>query len=108
MVARGVGPASLEELMGEVVVAEVAEVAEPAMAVVEPAQAPAPAPAPTPAPAAIELPLVDVRSLVYRGHRALARAQELREIAKHSTPEALPALFDEVCDLVVLALEPGA
>jgi HPt (histidine-containing phosphotransfer) domain-containing protein len=93
MVADGVGPASLEELMGEV-----AEVAEPAMAVVEPA----------PAPAAIELPLVDVQSLVYRGRRALARAQELRELAKRSTPEALPALFDEVCDLVVLALEPGA
>ncbi len=96
MVADGVGPASLEVLMGEV--AEVAEVAEPIMATVEP----------PPAPAAFELPLVDVRSLVYRGQRALARAQELREIAKRSPPEALPALFDEVCDLVVLALEPGA
>jgi hypothetical protein len=101
MVARGVGPASLEELMGEVVMAEVAEaaeVAEPTLAALEPA----------PAPAAIELPLVDVRSLVYRGQRALVRAQELRELAKRSAPEALPALFDEVCDLVVLALEPGA
>jgi hypothetical protein len=56
----------------------------------------------------VELPLVDVTELVYRGRRALARAQELRELAKRTPPEALPALFDEVCDLVVLALEPGA
>jgi hypothetical protein len=52
--------------------------------------------------------VVGVRELLYRGPRALARAQELRELAKRSAPEALPALFDEVCDLVVLALEPGA
>ena len=50
---------------------------------------------------------MEVNSLLYRGHRALARAQELRELAKRTSPEALPALFDEVCDLVVLALEPG-
>jgi len=98
MVADGIGPASLDELLGEP--------AEPlaAMTIAEPE----PEPAPPPPPVEVELPLVDVKSLLYRGHRALARAQELREIAKRSAPEALPALFDEVCDLVVLALEPGA
>jgi len=51
---------------------------------------------------------VDVRTLLYRGDRALQRAQELREQAKHATGDALRALVDEVCDLVALAAEPGA
>jgi hypothetical protein len=88
MIAGGIGPASLDELMG--------------------LASPPPPPPPPPPPVAVELPLVDVTELVYRGRRALARAQELRELAKRTPPEALPALFDEVCDLVVLALEPGA
>src|SRR2546422_184931 len=52
--------------------------------------------------------IVDVRTLLYRGDRALQRAQELREQAKHATGDALRALVDEVCDLVALAAEPGA
>jgi hypothetical protein len=101
MVAGGVGPASLDVLLGAPALA-------PAMAMALAEPEPVPPPPPPPAPAPPELPLVDVQSLLYRGRRALARAQELRELAKRSAPEALPALFDEVCDLVVLALEPGA
>ena len=51
--------------------------------------------------------VVDVRSLVYRGDRALARAQELRAAARQATGDSLLALVDEVCDLVALALEPN-
>ena len=58
--------------------------------------------------AADEMPIVDVKTLQYGGAAALARVQELREIAKHASPADLPALFDEVCDLVDLAFEPGA
>ncbi len=94
MVADGIGPASLDVLMGE-------PEAVPALAIAEPEPIEEAAPAPL-APA-----IVEVNSLLYRGQRALARAQELRELAKRTSPEALPALFDEVCDLVVLALEPG-
>jgi hypothetical protein len=48
-----------------------------------------------------------VRTLVYRGERALARAQELRAAAKQSSGDNLRALIEEVCDLVALALEPA-
>jgi hypothetical protein len=51
--------------------------------------------------------VVDVRNLVYRGDRALARAQELRAVARQATGDSLRALVDEVCDLVALALEPN-
>jgi len=49
---------------------------------------------------------VDVRTLLYRGDRALKRAEELRQAAKQTSGDALRALVDEVCDLVALALEP--
>jgi len=81
----GIGPASLEELF-----------AGP-RATVPPAS-----PSTEPEPA-----VVDVRSLVYRGDRALARAQELRAAARQATGDSLRALVDEVCDLVALALEPN-
>ena len=81
----GIGPASLEELL-----------AGP-RATVPPAS-----PSTEPEPA-----VVDVRSLVYRGDRALARAQELRAAARQATGDSLLALVDEVCDLVALALEPN-
>jgi hypothetical protein len=48
---------------------------------------------------------VDVRTLLYRGERARHRAQELREAAKRASGEHLRVIIDEVCDLVVLALE---
>jgi len=59
---------------------------------------------PPPAPAAAA---VDVRTLLYRGDRALRRAQELRAAAKQTSGDALRELVDEVCDLVALALEPS-
>jgi HPt (histidine-containing phosphotransfer) domain-containing protein len=90
----GIGPASLDELVAGA------------------ARVPAPAPSrDTTRPAAaapLELPLVDVRTLLYRGDRALKRAEELRAAAKHVSGDALRALVEEVCDLVALALEPPA
>ncbi len=56
---------------------------------------------------AFELPVVDVRSLLYRGDSALARAQELRVQARLVSGDALHELVEEVCDLVALAIEPG-
>jgi hypothetical protein len=50
---------------------------------------------------------VEVRTLLYRGERALARAQELRAAAKQASGDNLRALIEEVCDLVALALEPA-
>jgi chemotaxis protein histidine kinase CheA len=49
---------------------------------------------------------VDIKTLLYRGASARQRAQELREAAKRASGESLRAIIDEVCDLVVLAIEP--
>ncbi len=57
-----------------------------------------------PAPAST---VVDVRALLYRGDRALRRAQEVRAAAKQASGDALRELVEEVCDLVALALEPS-
>src|SRR5467141_159797 len=84
----GIGAASLAQLVAGAPSAPVA---------------PAPgSPLPAPAPAA-----VDVRTLLYRGDRALRRAQELRAAAKQTSGDGLRELVDEVCDLVALALEPS-
>jgi len=88
---EGIAPASLDELL-----------AGP-----RPATPPHPAPPPRPAAPAGEPAVVDVRTLLYRGDRALARAQELRAAAKQASGESLRALVEEVCDLVALALEPS-
>lgn len=121
MLAAGIGPASLDILLG--VAAEPAAPARdttrpspPSFAtptvstleVVTPPAPPTPTPAPAPAPAPVELPIVDVQTLLYRGRRAIERAQELRLLARRTPPDQLPALFEEVCDLVVLALESGS
>src|SRR5213078_82834 len=45
------------------------------------------------------LPVVDVRTLLYRGQQALKRAQELRAAAQHASSDSLRALVDEVCTL---------
>ena len=50
--------------------------------------------------------VVDIGTLLYRGARARQRAQELREAAKRVNGDELRAIIDEVCDLVVLAIEP--
>ena len=49
---------------------------------------------------------VDIKTLLYKGTGARQRAQELREAAKRASGESLRAIIDEVCDLVVLAIEP--
>ena len=78
MVAAGVGPASLEELLGGGASSKPTNGGEP----------------------------VDIRTLLYKGASARQRAQELREAAKRASGESLRAIIDEVCDLVVLAIEP--
>jgi chemotaxis protein histidine kinase CheA len=55
---------------------------------------------------AVEPQAVDIGTLLYRGARARQRAQELRETAKRVSGNDLRAIIDEVCDLVVLAIEP--
>src|SRR6266480_4100510 len=89
LLERGIGSASLAELIAGV------------------QSAPA-APAPgSPLAAAAAPAAVDVRALLYRGDRALQRANELRAAAKRASGDELRALVDEVCDLVALALEPS-
>jgi hypothetical protein len=67
----------------------------------------APAPA-VPAPPS-EAGVVDIRTLLFHGERALARARELRaEAQRGGSPEQLKDILEEVVDLVALALEPGA
>ncbi|MGH7548494.1 MAG: hypothetical protein ACREMM_10000, partial [Gemmatimonadales bacterium] len=78
MVQAGVGPASLEQLIG------------------------------AGGPAIVEPTVVDIKTMLYRGERALQRAQELRAQARQASGDSLRALVDEVCDLVALALEPSA
>lgn len=89
MAGAGIGAASLQELLA------------PASA----ASAP-PVPTASRSAGAGDAAAVDVRTLLYRGDRALKRAQELRQAAKQVSGDALRALVDEVCDLVALALEP--
>jgi hypothetical protein len=91
MAGAGIGTASLQELLA------------PAAAAPPPA---APVPAASRSLGAGDAVAVDVRTLLYRGDRALTRARELREAAKQVSGDALRALVDEVCDLVALALEP--
>jgi HPt (histidine-containing phosphotransfer) domain-containing protein len=91
MAEAGIGAPSLQELL------------TPATRV--PAAPPSPRAAPPPSG---DAGAVDVRTLLYRGDRALKRAEELREAAKQASGDALRALVDEVCDLVALALEPSS
>ena len=89
LVEGGIGAASLAELIAGAAAVE---------------RVPTPAPGSRlPAPS----PPVDVRALLYRGERALRRAQELRAAAKQVSGDALRELVEEVCDLVALALEPS-
>lgn len=75
LVAAGVGPASLAELIGG-------------------------------AAATNGESAVDIGTLLYKGDRARQRVQELRAAARRASGEQLRAIIDEVCDLVVLAIEP--
>ena len=94
----GFGAASLAELVAGA--AAVERVPAPAPS----SRLPAP---PPPTPPSTEPPAVDVRTLLYRGDRALRRAQELRAAAKQASGDDLRDLVEEVCDLVALALEPS-
>ena len=87
MVAAGVGPASLEELIGG---GSGRAAAVPGRGAMPPGNGEP----------------VDIQTLLYKGARARQRAQELREAAKRTSGESLRAIIDEVCDLVVLAIEP--
>jgi hypothetical protein len=87
MVGAGIGPASLDELLSST----------PGAGGGRPGNGGGTAPAPD---------AVDIRTLLYKGDRARQRVQELRELAKRSSGDALRAIIDEVCDLVVLAIEP--
>ncbi len=98
LAAGGIGPASLEQL-----IAGAARASRPSLDTARPAAVSGPAPPPAPA----ELPVVEIRTLLYRGESALRRAKELRAEARHATGETLRAFVEEVCDLVALALEPN-
>jgi malic enzyme len=89
LAGAGIGPASLEVLVAG------------AGAAAAPSRDTARLAATSPAEAAV----VDVRTLLYRGERALKRAQELREASKQASGDTLRSLVEEVCDLVALALE---
>src|SRR5439155_7357455 len=91
----GIGAASLAELVAGVQSAPVA----PALGSPGPSGTPSGLPAPAPS-------AVDVRVLLYRGERALKRAQELRAAAKQTSGEALRELVEEVCELVAPAPAP--
>src|SRR5204862_522728 len=67
MVAAGIGPASLDELLGRAAVPAV-----PSRDTTRAAAQPASAAPPARAPAAPALEVVDIKRLVYRGQRALA------------------------------------
>jgi hypothetical protein len=56
-------------------------------------------------PAAADAPVVDIRSLLYRGARARERAQQLRAEAARVSGDGLRKLFDELYDLVTHAQE---
>ena len=86
MVSAGVGPASLDELIS----GGSSRVSADAGA----------------APRGNGNEPVDINTLLYKGAGARRRAQELREAAKRASGDALRAIIDEVCDLVVLAIEP--
>jgi hypothetical protein len=53
-------------------------------------------------------PVVDIGTLLYRGERARARAQEVRDAASRASGDSLRQLIDELYDLVALALQPNA
>src|SRR6266571_4694790 len=103
MTGAGIGPASLDELTaGASQTPPRSHPRSPALSLdtTRPVSEPA-------TPGAAEPPVIDIRLLLYRGERALKRAQELRAAARQASGDALRVLVEEVCDLVALALEPS-
>jgi hypothetical protein len=97
MAAPGFGAASLEALLKGPSADTGRPVSTPARVSAHPGAAPRGGPEPG---------VVDIRTLLYKGARARQRAQELRDVAKRVNGDDLRAIIDEVCDLVVLAIEP--
>jgi len=97
LAAPGFGAASLDALLQ----GPSADTGRPT-----PAATPGHRPGVSPAVVSSEPAVVDIRTLLYKGARARQRAQELREAAKRINGDDLRAIIDEVCDLVVLAIEP--
>ncbi len=104
LVAAGIAPASLDELIAGAAPGP-GRPRPPSLDTSRPAAGPTPSATPTSGTG--QLAAVDVRLLLYRGERALTRAQELREAARRASGDTLRALIEEVCDLVALALEPS-
>jgi len=100
LVAGGIGPASLAEVIAA---AGQVTAAPPSADTARPPGATAPRRGVAPEP-----DVVDILTLLYRGQRAQQRAQELRQEARTASGERLRALVEEVCDLVALAIEPGS
>ncbi len=100
LVAGGIGPASLAEVIAA---AGQVTAAAPSADTARPPGATAPRRGVAPEP-----DVVDILTLLYRGQRAQQRAQELRQEARTASGERLRALVEEVCDLVALAIEPGS
>ncbi len=104
MVAAGVGPASLEELISGTPGGGGAQ--RPGVSRAHGAHGVPVDSGATPRGNGDSGEPVDIRTLLYKGDRARQRAQELREAAKRASGDSLRAIIDEVCDLVVLAIEP--
>ena len=92
LVGAGVGQASLEALLaGETNGASVT-----------------PRPSAPRVAAPVDVEVVDIGALLFRGDRALQRARELRaEAQSAASPERLQEILDELSDLVALAREPS-
>jgi HPt (histidine-containing phosphotransfer) domain-containing protein len=105
LVAGGIGPASLDEFLRAPSVDTTRSVTPGHRPGVSPSPGvpadPGAAPRGDRAPA-----VVDIRTLLYRGEQARRRAIELRAAAERATGDQVRAIIDEICDLVVLALEP--
>ncbi len=101
----GFGAASLDELLR----GPTLDPARPATPGHRPGVSPAGRPPADPGAAprgGAEPAVVEIGTLLYRGARARQRAQELRAAAQRVNGDELRAIIDEVCDLVVLAIEP--
>ena len=101
----GVGTASLEALLAGDGNGVPAPAPAPRVSAARAAPAAPAAPAARPVP---EMDVVDIRTLLFRGDRALTRARELRAEAQSAgSPQRLQEILDELSDLVALAFEPS-
>ncbi len=105
LAAGGMGAASLEALLAGEGNGVPAAAPAPRVSAARAAPAAPAAPAAQPVP---EASVVDIRTLLFRGDRALTRARELRAEAQSAgSPQRMQEILDELSDLVALALEPS-